>query len=173
MTTEKNESSKNFPSKKPKKQNKETKELHDKIHMLEEDLKEKNDKLLRSYADFDNYKKRVCKQEDQLIRDLKKKYLSEIIDLKELLIRSLDDENPKDGVRLIIKQLDQFFENEHVVTIDCMGKPFDHTCHHAVTMVEKDDCEDQTIIEEIKKGYKVDEIVLRPSHVIVGKKKDE
>ena len=147
------------------------KELQKQLSKFQKELHEKNDKLMRSYADFDNYKKRVRKQEEQLICDQKKKYLSELIDLRELLIQALNDDHPNDGIRLLIKQLDQFFENERVVTIECVGKRFDHTNHHAVTMVEKDDCEDQTIVEEIKKGYKVDDMILRPSQVIVSKKK--
>ena len=82
-----------------------------------------------------------------------------------------DDEHPKEGLRLILHQIDQFFEQEHIKSIDCIGKTFDHKKHHAVTTVEKEDCEENTIIEEIKKGYVVDEKVLRPSHVIVSKKK--
>jgi molecular chaperone GrpE len=53
-----------------------------------------------------------------------------------------------------------------------MGKLFDHGLHHAVTTVEKNDCENDTIVEEIKKGYMIGDSLLRPSQVIVTKKKE-
>jgi len=53
-----------------------------------------------------------------------------------------------------------------------MGKKFDHNLHHAINTVEDDDCESETIVEEVKKGYMINDKVLRPSHVIVAKKKE-
>ncbi len=156
---------------KEKKDSNRVKELEHTIDQLEAELKEKKDKLLRSYADFENYKKRVEKQRCQEDLDIKKRYISELIDLKELLLRALDDNNPKEGLRLILKQIEQFFDQENITSIECMGKPFNHQKHHAITTLEKDDCEENIVIEEIKKGYMVDDNVLRPSHVIVSKKK--
>ena len=141
------------------------------IAKLEDDLKETKDKLLRSYADYQNYQKRVEKNFEQTKTEIKQIYLSEFIDIKELLLKAIEDDDPKSGLRLILKQIEHFFDEEHVSTIDCIGKLFNHNLHHAVTTIEQDDCEENTIIEEIKKGYKIDETVLRPSHVVVAKKK--
>lgn len=138
---------------------------------LENELKEIKDKLLRSYADYQNYQKRVEKNFEQTKTEIKQIYLSEFIDIKELLLKAIEDDDPKQGLRLILKQIEHFFDEEHVSTIECIGKQFNHNLHHAVTTIEQDDCEENTIIEEIKKGYKVDETVLRPSHVVVAKKK--
>jgi len=52
-----------------------------------------------------------------------------------------------------------------------VGKTFDHNIHHAVTTIEKNDCEDGTVVEEVKKGYLLDDELLRPSQVIVAKNK--
>lgn len=172
--------SKKQPSKKSSKEDKQeqckqyqerinTLEQH--ISSLEDELKETKDKLLRSYADYQNYQKRVEKNVEQLKTEIKQIYLSEFIDIKELLLKALHDDNPKEGLRLILKQIEHFFNEERVSYIDCIGKKFDHNLHHAVTTIEQDDCEDNTIIEEIKKGYKIDDNVLRPSHVVVAKKK--
>jgi len=54
-----------------------------------------------------------------------------------------------------------------------VGKKFDHNFHHAVTTIDKDDCEENTIVEEIKKGYMINEKLLRPSQVIVVKKEEK
>jgi molecular chaperone GrpE len=54
-----------------------------------------------------------------------------------------------------------------------VGKKFDHNFHHALTTLEKNDCDDNTILEEVKKGYMMNDKLLRPSHVVVSKKKDK
>lgn len=145
--------------------------LEQQICSLEAELKETKDKLLRSYADYQNYQKRVEKNVEQMKKEIKQIYLSEFIDIKELLLNALQDDNPKEGLRLILKQIEHFFNEEQVTYIDCIGKKFDHNLHHAVTTIEQNDCEDNTVIEEIKKGYKIEDTVLRPSHVVVAKKK--
>jgi molecular chaperone GrpE len=145
--------------------------LEDQLEETKKDLKETKDKLLRSYADYQNYQKRVEKNQNQKEIEIKQIYLSEFIDIKELLLKALQDENPKEGLRLILKQIEHFFNEEHISYIDCIGEQFDHNLHHAVTTIEQDDCKDNTIIEEIKKGYMIKDHVLRPSHVVVAKKK--
>ena len=142
----------------------------DKVYL---DLKNQKDKLLRCYADFDNYKKRVEKEKKSNEHKIKKLYLSEILDIKELFLQVLNDENPKEGLRILSNKLEQFFESEKIKYIECIGKSFNHEMHHAVSTIEMNDTEDNIVIEEIKKGYLVEDLVLRPSHVIVSKKKCE
>lgn len=152
---------------------KKIKKLEKEINQLNKDLKEKDDKLLRNIADFHNYQKRM--EKELLFRDneTKKIYLSKLIDLNELLTKAYDDNNPKEGLKLILNNLNNFFEKENIKCIDCVGKTFDHNFHHAISTIEKNDCEDKTVIEEVKKGYLIDDKLLRPSQVIVAKKKDE
>ena len=147
--------------------------LRNEIENLSNEAKEQNDKLLRCLADFDNYKKRITKERQSSEFQMKKKYLLEILDIKELILQAKKDTNPKQGLRIILNQLDKFFESENIKYIECVEKPFDFEYHHAMTTVEKQDCEDNIIIEEIKKGYLVEDKVLRPSQVIVVKKKCE
>ena len=141
------------------------------IKKLKQELKEKEGKLLRSYADLQNYKKRMEKELQIKEEETKKKYLSELLDLKELLKKAYEDKDPKEGLKLMINNIEKFFEKEEIKSIDCVGEKFNHNLHHAVTTIEKDDCEDETIVEEVKKGYMINDKLLRPSHVIVAKKK--
>ena len=150
---------------------KKTVSLEKKIEKLEKELKEKNDKLLRSYADLQNLQRRMEKELMLKEEETKKKYLSELLDLNELLKKAYVDDNPKKGLELLINNIESFFEKEHIKPIDCVGKKFDHNLHHAVATVEKDDCEDDIIIEEVKKGYMVDDKLFRPAHVVVAKNK--
>lgn len=145
--------------------------LEKEVKTLQQELKEKNDKLLRSYADLQNYQKRMEKEIEQRGYEIKKRYLLELVDLNELLKKAYEDENPKDGLKLILNNLENLFEKEQIRYINCVGKPFDHNLHHAVSTIEKKDCEDGLIVDEVKKGYLIGDKLLRPSQVIVAKKK--
>jgi molecular chaperone GrpE len=149
------------------------KEPESKIKQLKQELKEKNDKLLQSIADFQNYQKRMEKELQHREDDSKKKYLSELIDINELIKKAYEDNSPKEALKLILHNLNSFFEKEQIKCIDCVGKTFNHNLHHAISTVEKEDCENEIVVEEIKKGYLVDDKLLRPSQVIVTKKKEE
>jgi len=76
---------------------KELQKFKKEVKQLQQDLKEKNDKLLRSYADFQNYQKRVAKELLCKEEETKKKYLSELIDLYEVLKKAFRDKTPNNG----------------------------------------------------------------------------
>jgi len=163
-----------------KKTTEKKKEPHDKkidnlkneIEKLKQELNDKNDKLLRSYADLQNYQKRIEKEMSCKEEEIRKKYLLEIIDLYELLQKAYENTNPKDGIQAILQNIQHLLELEQVITIDCLGKSFDHNCHYAISSIEKNDCKDGQIIDEIKKGYKIGSKILRPSQVVVAKNKN-
>lgn len=137
---------------------------------LKIEIKEKNDKLLRSIADFQNYQKRIEKEIICREQETKKKYLEILLDIHELIKKAYNDNNPKEGLKLLINNIENFFQKEQIKPINCIGEKFNHNIHHAITTLEKNDYEDNIIIEEIKKGYMLDDKILRPSHVIVTKK---
>ncbi len=171
MSTKKsNDKKKNEYNSKTDSLRKELKKLKDETKKLNQELKEKDNKLLRSYADLQNYQKRTDKEFQFRENITRKKYLSELIELFEILKKAFDDKDPKDGIKLMLTNLEKFFEKEQIKYIDCVGKTFDHNIHHAVTTIEKNDCEDGTVVEEVKKGYLLDNELLRPSQVIVAKK---
>jgi molecular chaperone GrpE len=151
---------------------KKIKELEGELQKLKQEVTEKNDRYLRTLADYQNYQKRMEKETSCREDELKRKYLLELLDFQELLKKAVEDPNPKEGLQLLITSFEKFFEKEGVNYIDSKGKPFDHTYHHAISVVEKNDCNDGTVIEEVKKGYMIGGKVLRPSQVIVTKKKE-
>lgn len=140
---------------------------------LKKEIKEINNKLLRVQADFQNYQKRMEKEILFCKQETKEKYLLELLDLYDILSKAYKDNNPKKGLKLLINNLENFFEKEQIKEIDCMGKKFDHNFHHALHAIEKKNCEDDLIIEEVKKGYMINKKVVRPSQVIVVKNKDK
>jgi molecular chaperone GrpE len=168
-----------MPTKKPNVTKKNIQETaHHTIKKLEEEntrfhqeLIDKNNKYLRTLADFQNYQKRMEKELHAQKEDIKKKYLLELLDLTELLKKAYEDSDPKSGLKLLLENLDKFLEKEGITYIDCKGKPFNYQLHNAVSTIEQSECVDGIILDEIKKGYLVGEKLLRPAHVIVAKKK--
>lgn len=160
-------------SKKTSRREEEIKKIVRENERLKEELKNSRDKLLRSLADFQNYQKRIQKELQNIEEETKIKYLNEILDIYELLKKVYEDKNPKQALDLIIKNIESLLQNEKIRYIDCIGKPFDHNLHHAITTVNMDGYEDNIIIDEVKKGYIIGEKLLRPSQVIVAKKKRE
>jgi len=162
-----------MPTKKSTSKKKHSDDLKKEIKKLKIILKEKEDRLLRCYADLQNYQKRMEKELQIKEEETKKKYISELLDLNELLKKAYEDNEPKEGLKLILNNIENFFEKEQIKSIKSVGQKFNHNLHYAVATIEKNDCEDETIIEEVKKGYTINNKLLRPCHVIVAKKKEE
>ena len=144
-----------------------------KTNELQAQIIEKDDKLLRSYADLQNLQKRMDKELLRREQETKQKYLLEFMDVYELLFKATQEKNPKEGVQAILKHMESIIEQENIRVIDCVGKSFDHTVHHAVCTVENNECNDNEIIEEIKKGYLCHTNLLRPAQVVVAKNQKE
>lgn len=125
-------------------------------------------------ADFENFKKRVDQQMEEARKYGNERLISEllpIIDELGIAIKSGHSSNSKEtliqGVEMILNKLKKTLEKEGVFPIECIGKPFDPSKHEAVSRIEKDDVEGCTVVEEIRKGYKMKEKVIRPSSVKV------
>ncbi len=141
-------------------------------------LQELNDKYLRLYAEFETYKRRVNKDKEELIKYGNESLLHEllpIIDNLELALKHASD-NVSDGlvqgVEITLKELYKTLDKFGLKAIDAEGRPFDPSVHHAMTQVVRDDVEDNTVVEEFRKGYMLKEKVLRPSLVAVSKKSE-
>jgi molecular chaperone GrpE len=137
-------------------------------------LKALNDKYLRLYAEFDNYRKRVNKEKEELTRYGNESLLYELlpaIDNLELALKhALCD--PKTGVvkgvEITLKELQRTLEKFGLVRIESLGKQFDPSVHHAMVQVEREDMEDKMVAEELRAGYLLHDKVLRPSLVAVS-----
>ena len=147
---------------------------------LKEEKKRSEEYLTRLkyiQADFENYRKRLDRQIDEI-----KKYSNErlivqlldVVDELEMAIKSARSSDSKEtliqGVEMTLNNLRKVLEKEGVSSIECLGKPFDPSKHDAVSKVEKDDAKGCTVVEEIRKGYCMKEKVIRPSVVKVAVK---
>jgi len=137
-------------------------------------LKALNDKYLRLYAEFDNYRKRVNKEKEDLARYGNESLLYELlpaIDNLELALKHASCD-PKtgvvEGVEITLKELQRTLEKFGLVRIESLGKKFDPSVHHAMVQVEREDMEDKMVAEELRPGYLLNDKVLRPSLVAVS-----
>jgi len=140
-----------------------------------EELREENAQLFarlqRAQADFDNYRKRMkAERQDwqaQAVADLIKELLPVIDNLERALQAGGTSEALQAGVDMIHKQLLSVLFKQGVSVIKSCGQEFDPTCHHAVLQMECDE-EENTVVEELQKGYLLNDKVLRPSMVKVA-----
>jgi molecular chaperone GrpE len=142
------------------------------------EYKELEDKYLRLAAEFDNYKKRMAREYSRVLEtsaDEIVRQLLEVVDDFERAIShdSPDSESLKQGMELIYGKTLELLKKRGLKPIEAIGQPFDHNFHDAVMQLDRDDVEDGIIVEEIKKGYLINNRVLRPAQVIVARKKQK
>ncbi len=154
-------------------ENQEEKKEDDK-DSLKKKAEEATEKFVRLQAEFQNYKKRTEKEKANLYKFANEKLILDLLPLMDNMERAIENskdssEKVVDGIKMIKKSLDEFFEKNGVKYIDAVGKPFDPEYHHAVMTEENDDIESEHIIEEFQKGYMLNEKVIRHSMVKVSK----
>ncbi|MEA1871947.1 MAG: nucleotide exchange factor GrpE [Chloroflexota bacterium] len=139
--------------------------------------KEKAEKYLanwqRCQADFVNYKQRAEQEKREIIEFANSTLICNLLPIMDDLERALasapaelNEPNWTEGIRLIYNKFKATLEAQGLTEIEAEGEPFDPHLHEAVMQQEG---EEGMIIEEIQKGYKFKEKVIRPSLVIVGK----
>lgn len=143
---------------------------------LTAELQEMNNKYLRLYAEFENYKKRVNKDKEELVKYGNESLLYEllpVIDNLEMALRHASNNVSSglvQGVEITLKELQKILEKFGLTAIEANNKPFDPLVHHAMTQNERDDIAEKIVVEEFRKGYMLRDKVLRPSLVAVSKK---
>ncbi len=140
-------------------------------------LAEADDKYVRLYAEFENYRKIADRNKEELLKYANEEIITDIltvIDHLELALHHASDSETSsslaEGVTLTLKELKTVLEKHGLETIDAMGKPFDPVVHHAMSQIESEDTEVNTIVKEFRKGYKLKERVLRAAMVGVSAK---
>jgi molecular chaperone GrpE len=140
--------------------------------LLKEQLEETKNRFLRALADFDNYKKRAVIDRDQFVQFANETIISELLPILDGFGRAMEHapEEVTKGITLIRKQLEDILKKHGVKEIEALGKVYDPNVHEAILQKEHSGPEGM-IIEEMQKGYTLHGRVIRPSMVIVSKKK--
>jgi molecular chaperone GrpE len=160
---------------------KEQKEQADLKQLLEAEKKRSEEYLTRLkylQADFENMKKRVDRQLEEVKNYCTERLITQLLEVQDELeialknAQSAESTQPLiEGVQMTLKKLRKVLEQEGVFPIECeAGNIFNPACHHAVSAAERDDVEACIVTEEVRKGYKMKDKVIRPSIVKVAVK---
>ena len=139
---------------------------------LEADLAEKDAQMLRLRADFDNFRRRSAKEREELAAVVTQGILTDMLPLldnfeRALLAEGSDLDSFRAGVSMIYKQMQEALAKNGLEVIDTKDKKFDPNFHQAVMRVQDPEKEDDTIEQELQKGYMAKGRVIRPSMVQV------
>ena len=139
---------------------------------LKAELAEKDDRILRQQAEFQNFRRRTQKEKEELGNVIRQDVLKALLPIVDNFERALaseesDAENLKKGVEMVYGQMMQALKDKGLKVIETEGQKFDPNFHEAVMRVQNPDLEDDTIAAELQRGYMVGETVIRPSMVQV------
>ncbi|MBU1669675.1 MAG: nucleotide exchange factor GrpE [Actinobacteria bacterium] len=132
------------------------------------------DSLQRLKADFDNYRKRMVKEQTRILETAEAELVRKLLPVIDNLERALASADGKesnglrDGVALVLEMTQGVLGKEGLEVIDPQGEPFDPEHHEAMMVVETDECPEDTVVEVIQKGYRFRGVLLRPAMVQVS-----
>jgi molecular chaperone GrpE len=158
--------------------------LKENLAVLKEELVEARkssdnnlNKLKYMMAEFDNYRKQIEKQIDSKIESGKAELLLKFLSLRDDYLRALEMAKQSkseavviEGLEGILKNFDSLLKSEGVMEIETIGTPFDPNVHDVIGFSHQDEIEENIITKEIRKGYMLNNKVLRPSLVVISRK---
>lgn len=149
--------------------------LQEKVDKLEEELKQSEDKYLRLYAEFENFKRRKNKEIETNNVYKSQKVITEILPSLDNLERALQVESDNEEIKSLLKGVEMVYEgllnvlkSEGVELIETENAQFDPNYHHAVMQDEDSEKESGAILDTFQKGYKLKDRVIRPAMVKVN-----
>jgi molecular chaperone GrpE len=156
----------------PEKLQQHLEELEERVALLEKERDEYLADLQRVAADFENYRKRVARDQENLVARAHERLVKELLpvldDLERALQAAAEHEEAKleDGVRLVHRELKEALAKEGLVEIETNGK-FDPHKHEAL-LTQPSDEDEGAIIQVLQKGYRLGDRVLRPARVVIS-----
>ena len=151
-------------------------ELRSRIDSLQKEKDELFAKLQRVSADYDNLQKRTAKQIVDTIGYEKEKIIKTVLPAMDNFEHTLQNAGSADTVEVLIKGIQIIYDQmldilklHNVEQIKALGEPFDPALHEAMMQKAEHDKEENIVLEEFQKGYKLNGRVIRPSKVIVNK----
>ena len=136
------------------------------------------ERLLRTTADFDNFKKRAAREKQEAIKFANEGLLQKLLPVLENLDMALaatqtarpkDGQSLQSGVNMISQQLKNVLAEAGLEELDALGKPFDPNLHEALMQKETSDVPEGQVVQQLRKGYKFRDRLLRPAGVVVAK----
>lgn len=144
------------------------------IERLQAIADENQQRVLRTQADFDNYRKRTQKEKEEFAKYASTKLITELLPVMDNFERAFStgvedlNESFSKGMNMVFRQLEGVLQAEGLVPMESVGQPFNPEFHQAIMQVESEDYPEGTVVEEIQKGYLLKDKVLRPAMVKVS-----
>ena len=165
-----------------RKEEKKGRSLEERIEELEKELEEKKkeadanyDRFLRLYAEFENYKKRIEREKEELVKFANEELIKELLPVIDNLERALDQSETSDqealrkGVELTLQQLLSALKKFGLQQVESKGKAFDPNRHEAVAVEETEEHEEGIVVQEHRKAYFFKDRLIRPALVTVSR----
>ena len=155
------------------KKNRELESLKAKLETAENKAAELKDQLLRTAAEYDNYRKRSQREADQKFNDGVSHAVTQILTILDTLDMAAEaecsDENYKKGVLMTLDKAAKAFETLHITEIEALGQPFDPQFMNAVQQVPPEEGQESgTVVRVFQKGYKIGDRIIRHATVVVA-----
>ncbi|KAL6523322.1 hypothetical protein OROGR_016925 [Orobanche gracilis] len=151
-------------------------DLERKVATLSEELSYERDRVLRTIADFDNFRKRTERERLSLFSNAQGEVVESLLPIldnferakSQIKLETEGEEKVSNSYQSIYKQFVEVFRSLGVVPLETVGKPFDPMLHEAIIREESTQYEDGVVIEEYRKGFQLGDRLLRPSMVKVS-----
>ena len=148
------------------------------LEKLKSELREKDDKYLRLYAEFDNFKKRTYRETLEIRQTAGREVIQSLLEVlddcdraEQQMQKNDDPEVIRQGVPLIFNKLRKTLQSKGLKELKSIGEPFNVDLHEAITEIPVTDTDmDGRIVDEVEKGYFLNDKLIRFSKVVVGKK---
>ena len=154
----------------------------DELSALRKKLDEANDKVLRTFAELDNYRKRSARTLQEELKYANVPLIRDMLPVMDNLLRAIEAAQKQaesgelteqgkallDGVKMVVEQFNSVLGKHNCTPIEAVNQPFDPNFHQAITQMPSADVEPNTVIMETQKGYVLFDRVVRPSQVIVS-----
>ncbi len=144
----------------------------DEVAALRREIADLRDRSMRTLADFDNFRKRTERERRDAQRFAALGVLRDLLEVTDNLARALaaggSADDLKTGVEMILRQLEELLRRHGVEAIAARGERFDPAVHEAVSRLEDPDVATATVVDELQRGYRLHERLLRPARVVVA-----
>ena len=155
-------------------------DLEERLKDKEKESQENLDRVLRVSAEFENYKKRMAREIDDVRKYANQSLLREmlsVVDHIELALQAASENGPgaslREGLSLTLKELMRILEKFKVKPVEAIGQPFNPEFHEAILREECAEADSNTVLREMQKGYMINDRLLRPSLVVVAVAQDK
>ena len=139
---------------------------------LERSLAERSDQYLRLAADFENFKRRKAQELTERSRYASEEAARALLPVLDNLRRAVEhvpEGDPRNGLQLVVREFEAALSKVGVEPVEAVGHAFDPALHEAIAAVESEDVDRDTVIDEVQRGYRLHDRLLRPAIVRIAR----